>query len=101
MKYKVGDRVKVLTEKEILKYYNKNNYGEYRQKDDYSYLFFINRNMAKAFGKEAKIDSVSEEYESYHLKLNDDDNVFCTWHWNEELLIPYNKKKRIKMKIKY
>lgn len=101
MKYKVGDRVKVLTEKEILKYYNKNRYGGYEPKNDYPHLFFINRDMAKAFGKKAKIVSINESCEPYHLKLNNDDNGFCHWHWNEELLIPYNKKKRIKMKIKY
>ena len=54
MKYKVGDRVKVLTEKEILKYYDKNEYGEYERKNGYPYLFFINRDMAKAFGKKLK-----------------------------------------------
>ena len=101
MKYKIGDEVKVLTEKEILKYYNKNSYGDYKRKDDYPQLFYINPKMAKAFGKKAKIVSVDKEYDSYHLKLNNDDNSFCYWHWNEELLIPYNKRKRIKMKIKY
>lgn len=101
MKYKIGDIVVVLKEKEILKYYDKNEYGDYNRKDDYPYLFYINRNMAKAFGKKAKIVSIDEEYDSYHLKLNNDDNEFCKWHWNEELLIPYNKRKRIKMKIKY
>lgn len=100
MKYKIGDRVKVLTEKEILKYYNNRN-GEYEVKDDYLYLFYINPKMVKAFGKKAKIVSIDERQKSYHLKLNDDDNAFCHWHWNEELLIPCNKKKRIKMKIKY
>ena len=101
MKYKIGDKVKVLTEEEILKYYNKDIHRSYDPKNDYSHLFFINRNMAKAFGKKVKIESIDKEYNSYHLKLNDDDNEFCHWHWNEELLIPYSKKKRIKMKIKY
>lgn len=100
MKYKVGDRVKVLTEREILKYYNIRN-GKYEVKDDYPYLFFIDSKMAKAFGRKAKIVSIDTEYNSYHLKLNDDDNGFSHWHWNEELLIPYDKKKRIKIKIKY
>lgn len=100
MKYKIGDKVKVLTEKEILKYYNNRN-GEYKPKEDYSYLFYINPSMVKAFGKKAKIVSIDKRVNSYHLKLNNDDNGFCKWHWNEELLIPYNKKKRIKMKIKY
>lgn len=71
------------------------------QKNDYPYLFFISHRMSDAFGKEVKIDSIDKRHNSYHLKLNDDDNEFCYWHWNEELLIPYNKKKRIKMKIKY
>lgn len=101
MKYKVGDTVVVLKEKEILKYYNKNRHGDYERKNDYPYLFFISRDMTKAFGKKTKIVSIDKEHDSYHLKLNDDDNGFCTWHWNEEVLIPYNKKKRIKMKIKY
>lgn len=100
MKYKVGDIVVVLKKKEILKYYNNRN-GEYKPKEDYSYLFYINPKMAKAFGKKAKIVSIDKTEDSYHLKLNDDDNAFCHWHWNEELLIPYNKRKRIKMKIKY
>ena len=99
MKYKIGDTVAVLREKEILKYYDKNGYGEYTPKNDYPYLFFISSKMAKAFGKKVKIESIDKEHDSYHLKLND--NGFCCWHWNEELLIPYNKKKRIKMKIKY
>lgn len=100
MKYKIGDNVKVLKEKEILKYYNNRN-GEYEAKNDYPYLFYINPKMTKAFGKKAKIVSIDERNKSYHLKLNDDDNAFCHWHWNEELLIPYNKSKRIKIKIKY
>lgn len=101
MKYKIGDKVRALTEKEILKYYDKNEYGDYAVKNDYPYLFFINRDMAKAFGKKVKIDSIDKRYKSYYLKLNNDDDEFCHWHWNEELLIPYSKKKRIKMKIKY
>ena len=101
MKYKVGDIVVVLKEKEILKYYDKNRHGDYGRKNGYPYLFFINRDMAKAFGKKAKIESIDKRFNSYHLKLNNDDNEFCHWHWNEELLIPYNKKKKIKMKIKY
>lgn len=40
MKYKVGNRVKVLTEKEILKYYNKNEYGEYNPKKRLSIFIF-------------------------------------------------------------
>lgn len=101
MKYKVGDVVVVLKEKEILKYYNKNRYGEYEPKKDYPYLFFISHKMSSAFGKKVKIVSIDEAYNSYHLKLDNNDNDFCAWHWNEELLIPYNKRKRIKMKIKY